>query len=165
MNSYIFQEKVSYLNGYLVGISELCHGKNYVPLYKAVSCLVLTDNVFSNIQNQISLTPAPINECNQCNNFEMIDNWEEKFKESLNKWIFNIVFSRGITDDNMYSQFKKNAEIKISYFIKDNLVDDELKVWKFQIGQGLCYTYGFDNEAYAFKSKNNLFVVTFGWSD
>jgi hypothetical protein len=165
MNSSIFQEKVSYLNGYLVGVSELCHGLNYVPIYRAISCLVLTDDVFADVQSQISLTTLPFDECNRCNNFEGIDDWEQELKESLNKWIFNLILSRDIVDSDVYLHFKEKIEIKIIYFIKDNLVDDELRVWRFQVNQGFCYTYGFDNEAYAFKSKNNLFVVNFGWAD
>ncbi len=61
--------------------------------------------------------------------------------------------------------FKNNIFANFIHLIRQTVVDNELEVWKFQIGQGLCCSYGFENEAYAFKSKNRLFIITFGWAD
>jgi hypothetical protein len=156
---------MSYLNGYLMGISELCHGLNYVPIHEFIPCLVLSGNVFIDIQRQISLASSTIDACKKCSNFEVISNWEEHFATTLDKWIFNLVFSRGLLDSHTYQRLKDSAGNRLIYLLADTLIVDELRVWKFQIGQGCCHTYGFDNESYAFESGENLFIATFGWSD
>jgi hypothetical protein len=165
MNAVEFLEKISYLNGYLMGVSELCHGLNYVPRHEIISCLVLSNNVFADIQKRISLTPATLDACKECSNFEIVDDWEEHLKRALDKWIFNLIYSKNLLNEDAYLNLKSSAEHRLIYLLIDILVGDELQVWKFQIGKGCCYTYGFDNEAYAFKSENKLLIVTFGWAD
>lgn len=155
-------QKVSYINGYLTGISELCHGLNYVSLHKVIPCLNLNEDVFTNVQQQISLALATIE---ACSDFELIDNWEKYLKISLNKWIFNFILSRDILSESEYLRLKSRSEHTLIYLFKDILVSNELKVWRFQIGKGCCYTDGTNNEAYAFKSGDHLFVITFGWAD
>jgi hypothetical protein len=162
-----FQIIVSYINGYLQGISQLCNRINYVPIYEAIPCLNLTSNTIVDIQSQISLKPFEHEECNKCDNFESINEWEKSLEKSLEKWVFQHIHSENISviKDNTYLLFKTNTLSKITDLISRTVVNNDLKVWKFQIGCGLCYHYGFDNEAYAFKSTNRLFIITFGWAD
>lgn len=165
METIKFQEKTAYLNGYLKGLEILCHGKNYVPEYKAISLLALTDDVLLDIQKQILLIPSPTNSLNDCSEFETVSDWEEEIKTSLNKWIFNLIFSNGTIEESTYLLYKKNVESRLIYFLNKILEGNESKAWRFQIAQGFCFDYGFNNEAYAFKSGNNLLVITFGWVD
>jgi hypothetical protein len=165
MNTNRFLEKIFHLNGYLAGVSELCHGLNYVPLHEVIPCLALNEDIFASVQQQISLASATVEACKECSEFESVDNWEENLKASLDKWIFNFIFSKGIIRESEYLRLKNRYEHTLIYLLKDILESNELQVWRFQIGKGCCYNYGFDNEAYAFKSGDKLFVINFGWAD
>jgi hypothetical protein len=160
-----FQEKASYLNGYLKGVGGLCHGKNYVPEYKAIPLSILTDDVLRDIQNQILLIPSLTNSLNKCSEFEAVNDWEKEIKISLDKWIFNLILSNGTIEESTYLLYKKNVESRLVSFLNEIFEGDESKVWRFQIAQGFCFDYGFNNEAYAFKSDSNLLIITFGWVD
>jgi hypothetical protein len=164
MNTKDFETTIAHINGYLEGLGQLCYGKNYVPLYQAIACSQLTQDITLDIHIEIS---SKLSEHNECNSFQLINNWEAILRDSIDKWIFKRLFggNSDIQSNDYVSLSKRNTICKLIRLIHEAIAPDDLQVWKFQISHGYCYQYGFDNEAYAFKSNKKLFIMTFGWVD
>lgn len=174
IETHDFKIAVSHINGYLYGISNLCHGANYVPIYQAIFCPNIYNQMTSNIEtgllryyrnSRFSANRLKFN-C-QCSNFNSVLDWENIWDSVLDRWIVNHT-SFGDT-----YQVNKNKDLfdfrrfkrSLIYLIEKAFNYHTPIVWSFIVGDGYSSTIGFNNECYAFKVKNKLFVLTFGWID
>ncbi len=166
--SYEFNTAIAYIDGYLHGLSLLCKGMNYVPMYKAMICPQLTKDISVNIQAEIlarASTYGIIAGC-ECSDFHLLDDWVTVFGNSIDKWIFNRlpVASNTIEFESYLGASQRNYMPEIMRLINE-ATNSEPEVWQFKIGLGYSFRWGMNNEAYAFQSGDNLFVITFGWID
>jgi hypothetical protein len=155
-----FEIAVARIDGFLGGLSTLCHGMNYVPIYQAMVCPQSANEIAVNIQSQILVRSSDYGfyDGTECSDFQLIEHWQTALEDSLDKWIFKPLF-----DANLSS--RKNTIAQLVRLICEAMEPEQPEVWKFQIGAGCHYHWGFDNESYAFKSKDKLFIMFFGWAD
>ena len=183
IQNHEFEISVAHINGYLDGVSRLCGGLNYVPIYQAIICPQIynqiTKNIetgilehyskyrFSNILRYQYYSAIRLKSACRCTNFETVYNWESIWDELIDKWITKRLFGGNyqVTNESYLSQAKNHYKWMLIYLIKKALNKDNLIVWKFTIGEGYDLLVGFDNESYAFKSDSKLFLITFGWLD
>lgn len=162
-----FETAIIHIDGYLHGLSELCHRTNYVPLYKAIACPQLANEITIDLQQAKILAISSeygFNEGTECNNFQLISDWQTSLGDSINRWICKRILA-GDIQSSCYLSLSRRITNSLVWSIRKAIEPDEPQVWKFQIGVGCHYNWGFDNESYAFKSKNKLFIMTFGWAD
>ncbi len=166
--SYEFNTAIAYIDGYLDGLGLLCAGGNYVPIYKAMVCPQLTNDLSVNIQAELvarsSIYGMRVG-C-ECSDFQLLDDWKIDFGSSLDKWIFNRlpIETTTIQFKSYLSSSQINSIPEIMRLI-DEVLGSQAEVWRFKIGFGCGYQWGMSNESYAFHSGDKLFIVTFGWID
>lgn len=167
--NYDFKAAVDRIDGFLLGLSTLCHGLNYVPIYTAMVCPQLTNNIAVDIQAQILVKSAEyeFKDGTECLGFQLVDDWETALGDSVDRWIFQRLFNK---DKNIRSYkdldfVKERTSYKLLLLIRNIFEPEKPEVWSFQIALGCHYNWGFDNEAYAFKTRDKLFIVTLGWAD
>ena len=165
------KKSVLYINGYLDGISQLCDGLNYVPVYQAIYCPQIYPQMTKNIENGIlskfSRYRMSANrlksEC-KCSNFESVTNWENIWDNLIDKWIAKRLFGGNYQIKDKFFSFD-NFKATLIRSIEQTLEGQNPIVWKFTVGNSCSDTVGFGNEGYAFRGRDVLFTITFGWFD
>ena len=167
-----FELKIAHIHGWLIGLGQLCYGINYVPHYNAMMFTPSSNEITTDILKAISSRASDrLSERYECNDIELIKSWEEYLSDSIDRWVFQRILGdrQNITINspipNHLSYLHKNTANRLVWLIREAMTSMELDVWKFKICHGYCFQYGFDNEAYAFKSVDRGLIVTFGWVD
>lgn len=164
-----FETAIARLDGYLTGLSMLCHRTNYVPLYKAMAGCQSTGEITVDVQTKITAISLEygFNEGFKCSSFQLVSDWETALENAINKWVFKHLLggSSSIQSNKYLSLSLRNTVARLRWLIRDIIEPNEPEVWRFQIGLGCHYNWGFDNESYAFTSDDKLFILTFGWAD
>lgn len=169
-----FKIAVANINGYLQGLSSLCHGLNYVPIYKAIICPKITNDIYQNIQlailakySQYRYSRERLRDACKCGELIAIDDWKNSLDNTVEKWIVKRLFDGkyNVNDERYIISGQNKIKHDLVRLIEKAFDNSDIQVSKFQIGQGSDYIWGFDNESYAFSSENKLFVITLGWAD
>jgi tRNA U34 5-carboxymethylaminomethyl modifying enzyme MnmG/GidA len=150
----------------------LCHGLNYVPIYQAIPCPQITNKIAVNIQatllaisSEYKISISRLKSGSECRNFQKIDDWQKALHNSVDRAIFKRMFQGSIQDNRHQNSANNSTTRQLVNLIREAIDFNELEVWRFQISHGCDYVWAFDNESYAFKSKEKLFVIIFGWAN
>lgn len=167
-----FEIAIDRINGYLDGLSTLCHGLNYVPIYQAILCPQIINEISIDIQATLLTKSSDykdsisrLKSSSECRDFEKINDWEKALNDSVERWIFKRMFQENIQDDRHQNSAKNSTTHQLVNLIHEAIDFNKLEVWRFQIARGCDYIWGFDHESYAFKANDRLFIIMFGWAD
>ena len=164
--------EIAHINGWLIGLGQLCYGINYVPHYNAMVFTPSSNEMTTDILKAISSRASErLSERYECNDLELINSWEEYLSDSIDRWVVqrilgdrqNIIIHSPIP--NHLSYLHNNTANRLVWLIRGAMQSIEPEVWKFKICHGYCLQYGFENEAYAFKSVARGLIIKFGWVD
>ena len=167
-----FELEIAHINGWLTGLGQLCHGMNYIPHYNAMIFRPSLNDIKADILQAISSKAnARFSETYECNDIEFIPHWEEYLHDSIDRWVIKRILGGQQNStinypiDNYLSYLHTNTANRLAWLIREAMKSIEPEVWKFKICHGYCHQYGFENEAYAFKSVDRGLIITFGWGD
>ena len=152
----IDKANIDFVDGYLAGIANFCHGCDYVPLYGAFQIEnesdSLTDDLDKYLKNKCSVSKLTL----------VKDDAKTIVSYLLNKWVEERIFEGTLKDKRISTrwQMRQHREYIVE-FIED-IVSTEYKLYKFQIEND---DYGMETEAVCFNGTNKSVIIHFGWWD
>jgi hypothetical protein len=164
-----FEIAIAQIDGFLRGLSSLCHGLNYAPKYQAMVCPQVAKEISVDVQAEILVRSSEYGfyEGTACSDFQSVEEWETALGDAINKWIFNRLFGSNNSLQSERDLFLSRESIiaKFIGLISEAIKPNEPEVLRFQIALGCHYHWGIENESFAFRAGDKLFIITFGWAD
>jgi len=153
---------VDFIDGFINGLSESCHGADYVPFYGAESFELDEDkNIPNSLRKHLGVS---VGNYSRVDNYSFLKNknWKEVLNKLLVKWIDKKYLNgKAVKLGYDFESFSEGYKDSIETQIED-LVGSSPDCFTVELGHE---KYGTETEAIGFVEKDISFYIYFGWSD